>query len=508
MFNLEYDYIHAKEPPKREDRLNACNAFGGSLCSLKQKAGCGCLKNADRSFAQTQGCQLFLSSAIINTIIRSVIIVHGPPGCGSANILSAGTTRVVQRQRDPGAFGLVWISTNLDEADVISGGEEKLDQAIRFAEKEFRPEAILIANTCVPAIIGDDIDTLLLSLKDEIRAKLVLIHCEGIRSKIMASAYDSVYHGILRGLLEKRREDLLPLIPDELEDLKEKLRISRTVNVFNVSSMSRQDELELIRLLNALGLTVRMYPCYSRPDQFEDIGEAALNVSICATHDDYFLGHLEKLYGLPYLIRTIPIGLSNTRRWVTDIAAFFGLEDLAEQIINQEEQKLKKALAPYKQALKGKRVYIAGGEIRVLATAHFLRDDLEMEIVGMKGYHYDPFADLLLENFPEEEAATFSAATGQPFEQANLLEKLKPDLYVGHVGLNGWAGRHGVPVFPVFMVSVNYMGYSGAFEIARRLTRILKNASFNQNLYKHVKLPYRDSWYSQDAFKYIRQKEV
>lgn len=506
MLNLEYDYIHAKEPPKREDRLNACNAFGGSLCSLKQKAGCGCLKSAGRSFAQTQGCQLFLGSAIINTLIRSVIVVHGPLGCGSANILSAGTTRVVQRQRDPGAFGLVWISTNLDEADVISGGEQKLTEAIRYAEKEFRPQAILVANTCVPAVIGDDIDNIVLTLRHEIRAKLVPIHCEGIRSKIMASAYDSVYHGIMRSLLEKREQEER-ILEDEVEEFKERLRISRTVNVFNVSSMSRQDELELARLLTAVGLNVRMFPCYARPDDFGDISEAALNVSVCATHDDYFLGHLEKLYGLPYLIRTIPIGLSNTRRWVLDIAEFFGLREEAERVLRQEEAVLREALKPYRSLLQGKRVYIAGGEIRVLATAQFLRDDLGMEIVGLKGYHYDVFADALLDNFPDEETATFNAATGQPFEQANLLEKLKPDLYVGHVGLNGWAGRHGVPVFPVFMVSVNYMGYSGAFEIAGRIVRIMKNASFNRDLYRYVKLPYRESWYQQDAFKYIVQKE-
>lgn len=503
MYNLEYNYLNVKEPPKREDRLEACNAYGGNCCSLKEKAQCGCLKFAKRSFSQTQGCQLYLASSIINTIINSVIIIHGPLGCGSANILSAGTTRVVQRQRDPNADGLIWVSTNLDEADVISGGEKKLVDAVRYVEKEFHPEAILIVNTCVPAIIGDDIDNIVTKLKEEIHAKIVPMHCEGFKSKIMATAYDSVYHGILRNLLEKRYEEDEKLLIDEVEEFKKKLKISRTVNVFNVSSMSRPDELELSRLLTALGLNVRLFPCYSHPDDFEDISEAALNVSVCATHDDYFSGHLEKLYNIPYLLRTIPIGLTNTRKWITDIAGFFGLKDMAERLIENEETEIRKALEPYRKQLQGKKVYVAGGEIRVLATSQFLQEDLGMEIVGMKGYHYDFFANELLENFGEDKDTGFSAATGQPFEQANLIEKLKPDLYIGHVGLNGWAGRQGVPVFPVFMVSMNYMGYSGAFELAKRLTRIVRNSSFNKNLYENVKLPYRKEWYDHDAFKYI-----
>jgi nitrogenase molybdenum-iron protein alpha chain len=505
MPNLSYSYLDAKEAPKREDRLLASNAIGVDTCDLCGKRESGCLKNAARSFMQTQGCQLYLSSSIINTLIHSVIIVHGPIGCAGANILAAGTTRVVQRQRDPRADGLMWLNTTLDNADVLTGGEEKLVRAIRYADRNFRPEAIIVANTCVPGIIGDDIDTVIASLRTEVAAAIVPIHCEGFKSKIMASAYDSVYHGILRSLLSKRFfEAPDPIIPDELEDLTEKLRESRRVNIFNVSSMSRGDELELTRLLNALDLTVRIYPCFAHPDDFSRIDEAALNVSVCSTHDDYFGGHLEQIYGTPHLIDTIPIGTAAIRRWLIRIAAFFDLAGEAEGIIGHEEDKLREALAPYREQMEGKRVYLAGGEIRALAMAGFLQDDLGMEIVTIQGYHYDGFADELLAKLGDEKRRRFSAATGQPFEQTNILKNQKPDLYIGHVGINGWAGRAGFPVFPLWQVSVNYMGYSGAFEMARRMSRVLKNPRFNKNLAAHIPLPYREEWYRQDPYRYIR----
>ncbi|MDR1446513.1 MAG: nitrogenase component 1 [Treponema sp.] len=506
MSELTYTYLKAREAPKREDRLGAANALGkcgGRRCTLRES---GCLKNAARSFQQTQGCQLYLASSIINTFINAVIVVHAPLGCASANTMAAGTTRVVQRQRDPQASGLIWVNSNLDNSDVVNGGEAKLAGAIRYADRTFRPQAILVASTCVPGIMGDDIENVINDLRSEVSAAIVPLHCEGFRSKIMATAYDSVYHGVLKTLLDKRRERKpLPVVPDEYADFREKLALTRSVNVFNVSSMSRPDELELSRLLTACGLTVRLFPCYAHPDDFGYIEEAALNVSVCSTHDDYFGGHLEGITGTPYRNFDIPIGTKAIRHWVTGIADFFGFGETARQICDNEEAKLRKALAPYRERLAGKRVYLAGGEIRALAMAEFLRDDLGMEIMTIQAYHYDQFADGLLERVEQGGERLFASGTGQPFEQTNILLNEKPDLYIGHVGINGWAGRAGFPVFPLWIVSVNYMGYSGAFEIARRLVRILRNSAFNRNLAAHVPLPYRAEWYAKDPYSYIKE---
>ncbi|MNC49448.1 hypothetical protein D3C75_986280 [compost metagenome] len=41
------------------------------------------------------------------------------------------------------------------------------------------------------------------------------------------------------------------------------------------------------------------------------------------------------------------------------------------------------------------------------------------------------------------------------------------------------------------------------YEVASRVSRILRNHSFNRNLERHTRLPYRESWYQQDPFTYI-----
>ena len=497
------DYLQQTAPPVRENRLNASNVFGGTCSQLSKGCKQGCLKNAERSFAQTQGCQLLLSLVMLNTIRNSVIIIHAPLGCGGSNLAFAGLARNFHKLRDPNAPGLIWLHTNLDDTDVITGGEAKLKKAILAADKEFHPEAIIVVNSCVPALIGDDVDNVISQLKGEVKAKLVMVHCEGFKTKIMATAYDAVYHGLLRGLIVDGIVKPAPVPEAEEAGLKKKYRENCQVNLMNVASMSLFDEKELTRLLSALGLKLRILPCYAHPADFAKIGEAALNISICATHDDYFLGHLQSKLGIPYLLRTIPVGIKNTSIWLKDIAAFFGLEAEAEKLVGTETRELEQALAPYKKILHGKTAFLAGGEIRVLSTAELLIH-LGMKVIGMKGYHFDEFAQGLLDELPEGDRTVFNVATGQPFEQANLLERLKPDIYVGHLGGNAWAAKHGVPIFPIFGQTVNYMGYNGVFEIARRLARTLRNPSFNRNLAANTRPPYREEWFRLDAFAHIR----
>lgn len=498
------DYIREKAPPVREDRLKACNAYGGSCSSLVEQSPKGCLNGIKRWFSQTQGCQLNLSLAILNTIRDSVVIVHGPVGCGGANLAQAGINKNFQQLRDSGARGLLWINTNLGELEVINGGESRLREALLFAEKEFRPNAIIIVNSCVPAIIGDDVDGVVEQVQKEITAKIVPVHCEGFKTKIMASAYDAVYHGILRNLVEpeisEERDE-----QNELVILQEKYRINHTVNVLNVSSMSRIDEYELVRLLQALDLNLNILPCYAHPNDFKKTTEAALNVSICATHDDYFVEHLKEKYNIPFILRTIPIGVKYTNRWILDIAKFFGFEERAQRFIDQEVKNLEDALLPYREIFKGKRVLVGGGEIRVIANAELLQY-LGLEVIGLRAYHYDQFGDEMLGEQDAIQQIPFNVATGQPFELANLIHNLKPDLYVGHVGTNAWAAKQGIPVIPLFHQSQLFLGYSGVFEFARRLARILKNPSFNHNLGENVKLPYFDEWYGKDAFSYIDEE--
>jgi nitrogenase molybdenum-iron protein alpha chain len=404
------------------------------------------------------------------------------------------------------AEDFVWLHTNMTESDVVHGGIDKLRRAIYYAEKQYRPEVILIANGCVPGIIGDDIDSLATELNDRLTAKIVPVHCEGLKSRFVASGYDSAYHAVIRHLVEPI-EDYEPAFPDEERDALKRYNISRTVNIFNVGSNSATDEAELSRLVAALGLIPRVLPLHSSLDDLGHISEAALNVSICATHDDYLLGHLKERYGIPYIIDTLPIGTRSVGRWLRAIAKEFDLEETAERVIAQEEAKLNEALEPIRKQLAGKSVYVGGGELRIITTADFFSHDLGMKLLGVKAHHADGFITDLLEDLLDPNLQ-IQIGAGQPAEELALLLKLKPSLYVGHGGANGWTTRLGIPSIPLYGQTLNYMGYSGAFELARKASKALKNTNFAKAVSANVGLPLSKEWFESDITKNIKETET
>jgi nitrogenase molybdenum-iron protein alpha chain len=378
-----------------------------------------------------------------------------------------------------------------------------------YADREFRPETIIVCNSCVPALIGNDIDSILQDPGKETAAVIMPIHCEGFKTKLMATAYDAVYHGILKKYV--RHPDRRELLYQTGEEkFREAYRRSRNVNILNAGSMSRSDETELRRLLEGLGLNVTFIPCYAEPEDFQYALETSLNVSICGTHDDYFVGHLQEKYNIPFVMDTIPIGRKNTDRWIGKIAEHFGLEKEAGRLIEAENRELNEALEPFREKLHGKRVYLAGGEMRIVATAEILQD-LGMEVVGFKAHHYDQFVEPIFGALEGIDDVQFSVATNQPFEMSNILARLKPDVLITHTGGNNIAARHGLLLLPLFGPVYNYCGFSGVFEVARRLNKTVRNFEFNRQISPNIPLPFRKEWYEKDPFshiKYVKNESV
>ena len=78
--------------------------------------------------------------------------MHGPIACegnswDSRHTLSSG----------PQLFR-VGMTTDMSELDIIHGGEKKLFHAIKEIIDRYRPAAVFVYVTCVPALIGDDVE--------------------------------------------------------------------------------------------------------------------------------------------------------------------------------------------------------------------------------------------------------------------------------------------------------------------------------------------------------------
>jgi nitrogenase molybdenum-cofactor synthesis protein NifE len=79
--------------------------------------------------------------------------VHGPIACAGASWDNRGT-----RSSGPTLYR-IGMTTDLSETDVVMGrGEKRLFHAIKQAIDDYSPAAVFVYNTCVPALIGDDVE--------------------------------------------------------------------------------------------------------------------------------------------------------------------------------------------------------------------------------------------------------------------------------------------------------------------------------------------------------------
>jgi putative methanogenesis marker 13 metalloprotein len=76
-----------------------------------------------------------------------VAILHGPSGCSfkHARLLEEDGMRV--------------LTTSLADHEFIFGGQQPLEDVIRYAEKEFAPRRMAVIGTCVSMIIGEDLSS-------------------------------------------------------------------------------------------------------------------------------------------------------------------------------------------------------------------------------------------------------------------------------------------------------------------------------------------------------------
>jgi nitrogenase molybdenum-iron protein alpha chain len=392
-------------------------------------------------------------------------------------------------------LGARWLSTNLTEADIISGGGAKLKEAIIAADRRLRPSSIFVLNTCAPAIIGDDIDEEIKQARAEVSAPVYAVHCSGFKSKVISTAYDAVYHAILKA------EDFTPIKPVKPSQGPPK------VNLFNAWSMGAADEAEIKRLLRAIGIDARVFVEFKSPDQWRALGEGDLNVSLCHVHDLYFLEFLRETNGQPYVTPDIPVSLASTKAFILDIAKFFNLEKTASLVLEAEEKKVKAALTPWEKELKGKRAIIIGGYLRTGGTA-LLLSELGLKIASISNYNYDAFGNELFTAIEKKMGPVSISVSSQPAELLNQIKRLKPDVAIAHSGQGAWMVKAGIPSLPLFAQRFPYFGYAGAYSVATRLRRLLANPNFAKNLAKHVSLPFTAGWYAKDPFHYLINSEA
>ena len=458
----------------RENRIGSITGYIGTLGDLAKQSECGTLKGCSRCFSQSSTC---LSSCALGQLsaIRDVAIIHhGPAGCSVASA---------------GAYYLDKVMAKKRGVTTIFGSAESLRKIILEVNRRYSPKAIFVTSSCATGIIGEDIDSVVDEVKEEIDVPIVAVHCEGFKSRIWATGFDISDHAVLSSIVKPPKQK------------------RNTINFKNFYESARP---EIIEIFKNFDLEPIFLYCNSTVEELSHISESLATTCICGTLGNYLGNGLEEKYGVPY-IRTInPLGIAGFETWLREIGKVTDRSEKVEKYIAEQREIYIPQIEEIKKELKGLRAVLGMGPGYTFEVSRVL-NELGIEVVWALAWHYDkkyengdvpPSMKYLLENDVDFEA---SVADQQNYEVMNILHKYQPDLYLSrHPGSTVWAIKNGTPAV---YVADEYMifGYKHTLEFAKSILDSIHNRSFEQNLAKRVKLPYTDWWYQQNVDKFLEE---
>ncbi len=129
-----------------------------------------------------RGCTYAGCKGVVLGPTRDIInITHGPIGCGFYSWLTRrNQTRPPTDEHDN--FMTYCFSTDMQEEDIVFGGEKQLRQAIQEAYDIFHPKAIAVFSTCPVGLIGDDVHAVAREMKEKLGINVFAFSCEGYRA--------------------------------------------------------------------------------------------------------------------------------------------------------------------------------------------------------------------------------------------------------------------------------------------------------------------------------------
>lgn len=332
-----------------------------SACSHNKTKKSSCDK--PKPGATSGGCAFEGSQIALFPYADVVHLVHSPATCIGASWETRATLTSFEGENNT----ITGYCTDVTTNDIIFGGNQKLEDAITYLVEHKKPKGIFVYETCVTAMIGDDMDNVCARMQEQHGIPIVVIHSPGfVGGKNLGSRLgaESVLHQVI-GTRE----------PEEIHPYGINL-----IGEYNVTG----DMWQYTPILEKIG--IKVVSTLAGDGRLEDIQvahTAKLNVIVCAKSLISLTRKMQEEYQIPYISISF-YGKRDTSNAIRSIVNAFGDEELkrkAEEVIAQEEAKLEEALIPYRKILAGKKAILNTGGNKSWSIASALQD-IGIEVVA------------------------------------------------------------------------------------------------------------------------------
>jgi nitrogenase molybdenum-iron protein alpha chain len=320
-----------------------------------------------------RGCTYAGCKGVVIGPSRDILsITHGPVGCGFYSWLTRRNQTHPPTDTSPNFINYC-LTTDMQEQQIVFGGEKKLKAAVREAYQLFHPKAIAIFSTCPVGLIGDDVHAVSREMKEELGINVFGFSCEGYRG-----VSQSAGHHIANNALFKNVIGL-----DDAQHV-EKFKIN-LLGEYNIGG----DGFVIDELFRRCG--IKLIATFSGNSDYQSMTNAHtadLNLVMCHRSINYVAEMMEKKFGIPWL-KVNFIGAESTSKSLRKIGEYFDdaeLKDRIEKVIAEEMPAVEEVRKDVRTRCEGKTAMLFVGGSR---AHHYqvLFKEMGMKIIAA-GYEF------------------------------------------------------------------------------------------------------------------------
>jgi len=412
--------------------------------------------------AAAGGCAFDGAKIALQPITDVAHLVHGPINCEGHSWDGRGS-----KSSGPLLYRISF-TTAMTEQDIIFGGEKHLYKAIKEVVEKYNPPAVFVYQTCVPAMIGDDIEAVCKAAAANLDKPVIPVNVPGFSgSKNLGNK--------LAG------ETLLDYVIGTEEPAETTPYDINIIGEYNLSG-----ELWQVKpLLDELG--IRILASISGDSKYHEVARshrARAAMMVCSKAMINVARKMEERYGIPFFegsfygIGDTSDALRRISQLLVDRGAPAELLSRTEVVIAREEARAWLRIGPFKTRLAGKRVLLFTGGVKSWSVVAALQE-AGLVIIGTSTKKSTPDDKERIKELVKDDAHMFDDL--KPREMYKMLKDARADIMLSGGRTQFVALKAKMPWLDINQERHHaYAGYEGMVALVREIDKALSNPIWDQ----------------------------
>jgi len=421
----------------------------------------GCTKQLQPG-AAAGGCAFDGAKIALQPITDVAHLVHGPIACEGNSWDNRGAKSSDSRLYRTG------FTTDINELDVVYGGEKRLFRSVKEIIDKYDPPAVFVYQTCVTALIGDDIEAVCKAATQKFGKPIIPVNAPGfVGNKNLGNK--------LAG------EALLDYVIGTAEP-----ETTTPYDINIIGEYNLAGELWQVKpLLDEMG--VRILSCISGDAKYKEVAyshRAKAAMMVCSKAMINIARKMDERYQIPFFegsfygITDMSDSLRNIAKLLVEKGAPADLLERTEFIIRREEAAFWKQMEPYKDRLKGVKVLLITGGVKSWSVVSALQE-VGMEIVGTSVKKSTLEDKQKIKELMGEDAHMIDDMT--PREMYKMLKDAQAEIMLSGGRSQFIALKAKMPWLDINQERHHaYAGYSGMVTLVKEIDKTLHNPIWEQ----------------------------